>query len=175
MTSATTPAAAAAPAPTTVPAIGAPWPAQGGIYAGITRDAQSGNHFHLIVSTDPAGSFDATWGGAGTEVAGASDRWDGVANTRALLAATTDHPAAQRCAALTIDGHADWYLPAQRELTVCLVNVPELFETDDWYWSSTQYSRHYAWFQFFGYGFQDYGDKGYEAHVRAVRRFPLQS
>ena len=42
-----------------------------------------------------------------------------------------------------------------------------------WYWSSTRYSAHYAWYQDFGDGSQYGGGKGYEGRARAVRRFKL--
>jgi hypothetical protein len=42
---------------------------------------------------------------------------------------------------------------------------------EQWYWSSTQFSRHHAWYQYFDDGYQYYGDEDYQARVRAVRRF----
>jgi len=156
-----------------VPAIGEQWPGQGGIYAGIANGGQG--PYHLIVATGPGSDFAAKWGGEGSEVEGATDAWDGLANTRALVNDSTGHPAAKGCTVLTLESHSDFYLPARRELALCFLNVPQLFKKDDWYWSSTQCSRHTAWGQVFGGGGQYGYGKGYEAHVRAVRRFPLQS
>jgi hypothetical protein len=41
------------------------------------------------------------------------------------------------------------------------------------YWSSTEASATYAWFQFFYDGGQYYGSKGFSRRVRAVRRLPV--
>jgi hypothetical protein len=45
----------------------------------------------------------------------------------------------------------------------------EAFDAD-WYWSSTQYSADYAWFQDFGDGDQGLNGKGSKLRARAVRR-----
>ena len=95
---------------------------------------------------------------------------DGQANTDELCNSDHSHPAAEWAADLSIDGHTDFYLPSRRELRLCWVNVPELFESG-WYWTSTQHSPGYAWIQGFGDGFQYDYDKGTQARARAVRRF----
>jgi len=152
------------------PAIGQFWPEQGGIYAGLMRGENGGPDYHLIVAADLAGSIeDIVWGSASQEESGATSSLDGLANTRALLDSPHDHPAAQWAAGLQIDGYHDFYLPARRELRLCWINVPELFE-DAWYWSSTQYSPSSAWIQGFDDGDQYYGHKGIEYRARAVRR-----
>lgn len=152
------------------PAIGQLWAEQGGIYVGLMRGENGAPDYHLIVAADPAGSIEAiSWGSSGQEEPGATSSLDGLANTRALLDSPHDHPAAQWAAGLQIDGHHDFYLPARRELRLCWVNVPELFE-EAWYWSSTQYSPYGAWFQYFVGGDQDNVHKGTEGRARAVRR-----
>lgn len=152
------------------PAIGLLWPEQGGIYAGLMRGENGGPDYHLIVAEDPAGSIEAiVWGAAGQEESAATSSLNGLANTRALLDSPHDHPAAQWAAGLQIDGHHDFYLPARRELRMCWVNVPELFE-EAWYWSSTQYSPDYAWVQYFCDGGQTNAHKDVEYRARAVRR-----
>lgn len=159
-----------------IPRLGAIWPGQGGIYAGMLRGLNGAPDFHLIVPTDPAGAHDAiTWGGAGHREADAESDIDGPANTKALTTSAIDHPAAQWAAALTIDGHTDWYLPARHELRLCFLTVPELFETDDYYWTSTQYAgtSYDAWVQDFEDGFQSGNHKTNEYRARAVRRLPI--
>lgn len=152
------------------PAIGQLWAEQGGIYAGLMRGENGTLDYHLIVAADPAGSVEAiSWGSAGQAEPGATSSLDGLANTRALLDSPHDHPAAQWASGLQIDGHHDFYLPARRELRLCWVNVPELFE-EAWYWSSTQSSPNNAWIQYFDDGDQNLDLKYYEGRARAVRR-----
>jgi hypothetical protein len=166
---------AALPAPAATqanaPRIGQPWPGQGGIYAGLIRCADG--DYHLIVPTADAASVESIeWGGYGHQEVATSDT-DGPANTRTLVASEQSHPAAQWANGLDIEGHADWHLPSRRELRLCWVNVPELFD-DGWYWTSTQHSAHTAWSQVFDGGGQDYDGKDNELRARAVRRFKAQ-
>ena len=76
---------------------------------------------------------------------------------------------AKKMLALEIDGHADWYLPAQAELMLCFVNAREHFQKE-WHWSSTQYSAYAAWFQAFSSGHAYDNGKDGEWRARAVRR-----
>jgi len=80
---------------------------------------------------------------------------------------------AQWADALEHEGHADWYLPAQAELTMAWANVPELF-SKGWHWSSSQFSASYAWLQLFNDGDQTSSAKGNELRARAVRRLIIQ-
>ena len=166
--------AATAPRAATIapPAIGQAWPGQGGIYAGVFRGAEGQSDYHLILAEQALGEL--PWGGSGIEVAGCANARDGRANTQALVQAPASHPAAEACAALCVDGHSDFYLPARFELALLYAHLQDRFEKT-WHWSSTQYSARYAWIQDFDNGNQDDYDKGYEARVRAVRRFNLES
>lgn len=158
-----------------LPRLGAPWPEQGGIYAGIVRGRDGAPDHHLIIPADPAASIqEITFGGYGHKIIGAESHWDGLANTRALVESEHDHPAAQWAAELAIDGLSDFYLPARHELQLAYLNAPELFETDGWYWTSTQYSASSAWIQTFTNGSQGYGHKGGASRARAVRRLIIQ-
>jgi hypothetical protein len=151
-----------------VPRIGEVWPGQGGINGGLARD-ENGAPYWLIVSPAEIGFFDEIqWGGYGVDVPDAKSEFDGRANTVALLATTEQHPAAQKCAAVEHEGHRDYYLPAKREMAVLYANVRELFE--GWHWSSTQYSAHNAWYQFFDDGYQVNASKSNTGRARAVRR-----
>jgi len=62
-------------------------------------------------------------------------------------------------------------LPARREQSLLYANLGEEFKSA-WYWSGTQSESlsGYAWFQYFGTGYQDYGLKLSEFRARAVRR-----
>lgn len=154
------------------PAIGQPWPGQGGVYAGLMRGSEGTPDYHLIVSTDPAGNLaNLRWGGYEKDSKATSDT-DGLANTRAMQEDGQEHPVLDVLKNLRADGHQDFYLPARRELSLCFANVKELFETDDWFWSSTQDSAGGAWYQGFGDGSQGWGSKDFRGRARAVRRLP---
>lgn len=75
---------------------------------------------------------------------------------------------------LTEGNCEDWQLPTRRDQSLCFANVPELFEKEC-YWSCEQYAGNgaFAWYQLFGYGYQDYGRKGDELRARAVRRLAI--
>jgi hypothetical protein len=154
-------------APTDIPALGAEWPGQGGFNGGLVVARGDVPAHYLIIAKEDVG--DHKWGGRDKESA-AFSKTDGVANTGALKA-EGDHPAAKAASAYSMDGHADFYLPACAELYHCWVNVPELFAKDTWYWSSSQRSAYVAFSLDFGGGYQSYYAKSGELRVRPVRRF----
>lgn len=149
-----------------VPRLGEYWEGQGGIYAGV-MPIETGGFAHRIVSVDEA--EDLQYGGYGDEIADAENKIDGAANTRALIADSNEHPAAKWCANYSKDGHSDFYLPAQRELSLAWATIAHAFGSG-WYWSSTQYSAGDAWGQGFGDGDADGLGKGGDARVRPFRR-----
>lgn len=161
------------PVPAKQPRLGAYWPGQGGVFAGTIRGRDGHPDYHLIVASGPeVEANDITWGSYGKE-SSATSSWDGLANTRAMVESESEHPAAQWTAALKHEGHADWYLPAQAELTMAWANVPELF-SKGWHWSSSQFSASNAWYQGFGDGYQSHYGKRSELRARAVRRLIIQ-
>jgi hypothetical protein len=152
------------------PAPGELWPGQGGHYV-CTLPAQFGLPArHLILAT--VETEDLTWGGYGEDFAGTNET-DGRANTAALLADSTTHPAAQWAAKHTHDGHTDFYLPSRIELLMCYLYTPQAFKTSGWYWSSSQCSRYYAWCQDFEYGYSSALSKDSEFRARPVRSIQL--
>ena len=156
-----------------VPRIGEYWPGQGGVNAGLMRGVNGEPDYYLIVPKKDQVSFgQMTWGPRPKAMNGADDQFDGKKNTQAILASDGDYPAAAACYEFKLDGHADYYLGARREYALAYANVPELFETSDWYWTSTHYSDDYAWGQHFYYGSQNDLGKGGEYFVRPVRRLP---
>ena len=162
--------------PITLPAFGAVIPGQGGLLVAILRgpivEGVEQPPFALLVSDAAVGEFeDVAWGEYGKDVPGTTSRTDGKANTDAMVLASC--PAALRVRDLTIDGHSDWYLPSLGELNSAAANVPELFSTDDWYWTSTQGSRYSAFVQGFEDGDSLYDDKDHGHRVRAFRRISL--
>ena len=65
----------------------------------------------------------------------------------------------------------DWRLPTRSELSFIHENKEEIggFEAS-YYWSSTEYTSIYAWYQRFSDGYQN-GNSKYDAYaVRCVRR-----
>ncbi|TDV04646.1 DUF1566 domain-containing protein [Paraburkholderia caballeronis] len=149
-----------------VPRIGEYWDGQGGIYAGV-MPLEDGGIAHRIVSIDEAKDFE--YGGYDHTVAGADSKLDGLANTQALLSDSKEHPAARWCTDYAKDGHSDFYLPAQRELSLAWATIATVFGPY-WYWSSTQFSAYNAWGQYFDGGYQDNAIKYSKGRVRAFRR-----
>ncbi|OGO99921.1 MAG: hypothetical protein A2Z93_14355 [Curvibacter sp. GWA2_64_110] len=112
------------------------------------------------------------------DVPGATSASDGLANTRAMAEAGS--PLGQAALACRSGGFDDWYVPArvgallQHGNLKPLLDAAEAFDTDYWYWTSTQCSRDYAWSQYFLYGNTGYSDKSWSGGAaRFVRRFPL--
>jgi len=171
---------------TPLPAIGDPF--GGGYFAGTYLE--NGVRHALIVAPKAEGEAEEMEWGAGGETA-ARSLIDGLANSDAIN--DDDHPAARFCRVLTIGGFADWHLPALDQMSVLRANLtpendhvpvqttaeafkdggPEAFETDDAYWSSTEWSAGSAWYQSFGSGGQDGDHEGWRCRVRAVRKCPL--
>jgi hypothetical protein len=157
-----------------IPAISQPWPAQGGIYIGQLPPAGDFPGAHIVASTEETM---AEWGAYGVAVDGANSRYDGRANTAALLAhqhqGKHTHPAAQWASQYSADGHTDFHLPSLLELQIAHAFAPQVFNKDSWYWTSTQGSAFSAFGQDFEYGDSGWRDKDLERRVRAVRWIPL--
>ena len=152
------------------PAHGEYWPGQGGFFVCTLPALQYLPARHLVAA---AVEFEDIAFGPYTEVPGASSRFDGAANTAALLAAGEAHPAAQKASQHAADGHADFFLPSQLDLFMASLYAPQIFQKEGWYWSSSQGSRFSASVQGFELGISYWGSKGYEFRVRAVRVIPL--
>ena len=162
----------------TPPPLGAMWPEQGGIYAGVMR-SEWGHHYHLIISPIDTELNDTEWGEDDKMISGAINDRDGLSNSLAIRdyakSIEKRFPAACLALSLTANGFNDWYLPARHELRLAYLNAPEIFNLDGWYWTSTQFAGYAsgAWGQTFDGGLQyDYG-KGCKGRVRAVRRFMI--
>jgi hypothetical protein len=153
----------------TLPAIGQPWPGQGGVYVGI-RYTPDGPPVHLVGAIGQHEIDSAEWGPAGKRIAGADSYHDGRANTQAMADGGSE--LAQRVLALDIDGHTDWFLPSQADVHLMAATVKHLMQPKI-YWTSTQYSAHDAWYQNFHYGNQGLDDKDCEFRAVPVRTIQI--
>ena len=151
------------------PAIGTYWLGQGGIYGGILQ-YPDGLH-HTIFGAEDLGNF--AWGEHGTET-GATQRVSGVLNTTTLRDTDGSFPAAEAASEYTADGRHDFYLPSIGELNHAMQNIPDAFDKDTWYWSSTQRSANNAFYMYFVDGTQLGNVKGSELRVRPARRLIIQ-
>lgn len=119
---------------------------------------------------------------------GARSLDDGFTNSESVN--DDDHPAIRFCRGLTIGGFDDWYLPSLEEMSVLRRTLlpraggnpeqttaaafreggTEAFDTNDWYWTSTEFAPGSAWLQYFHYGAQTSDYKCFSYWVRAVRK-----
>ena len=160
---------------TTIPALGAA--IQGGFFHGILLI--DGQLWGEVTAPRAGGELaEVAWHPEYRDVPGAASDFDGLANTRAMAEAGST--LAKLIQELRIGGFDDWYLPARGGQLLQWGNLKPLlpqadaFE-DEWYWSSTQFSRSYAYGQDFGFGYTDYDYKSWEGgRARAVRRFLIE-
>lgn len=125
---------------TMIPAIGQPWPEQGGIYVGsLIKD---GALHHLIIP-------------GGVEHDLEDVRFDDL--DKAIQAKGE------------INGHDDWRAPDQRELMLAYINTPEQFDKDYLYWTSTPCGSCDAWCVGFEDGFVNVSRRNGEFRVRPFR------
>jgi hypothetical protein len=115
------------------------------------------------------------WGCSGTEISGANGTAVGTGeqNTADIIAAGCNQTTAASVASAYGPG---WYLPSKDELNLLYLQkaagVVGGFASY-YYWSSSQVSANFAWYQSFddGYQLDYYGGKHYSRAVRAVRAF----
>jgi len=170
----------------TPPRIGQYWPGQGGMYAGIIRDGE--NQWHLILGSETIEpvcandhdrysikhcAFKGTWGAYPNKIAGEFSRNDGQHNTALILAAEPDNYLANAITSLSIDGHNDYYWPAQCENNLLFINLRKQLAPRR-HWSSTNNSADGAWTQSFEDGYQGLDCKDIRFAARAVRKLPIE-
>lgn len=146
-----------------VTALGEYWLGEGGINGGYVAARGEVPAHYLIFGEKDLGEL--KWGRYGEE-SGATSKWDGKANTDALIAAG-GHPAAEAARAYTADGHSDFDLPAACQLYQAWAH--DLIAKGV-YWSSSQRSADSAFIMYFDDGDQGYDVKDDELRVRPVRR-----
>ena len=119
----------------------------------------------------------APWGCYGVSITGADGTAVGTGKQNTIdieAGCVTAGTAADLCANLSLGGYSDWFLPSKDELNLMYENL-KVFGvgglSDDYYWSSSEYSASRAWYQYFYDGYQFGNIKSDAARVRAVRAF----
>ena len=145
-----------------IPKLNEYWPGQGGFF----RGAHLLGGF-LIEAADFLPKR-YQFGNYGKVLKGYSDL-DGAENTRKLV--EIDSPAAKAAAEYTADGHADFFLPAQRELMQAFLATGCREQEPFSMLSSTPYGSHYAWAVVFKDVSVGRWHRDGEFRVRPFRRF----
>ena len=125
---------------TTAPAIGQEWPDQGGIFIG-SRLIDGVVHDIVIPGGKEFDLVDVDFNELDSAVSGRGE----------------------------VNGHSDWRAPSQEDMMLAYVNVSDLFDKDDWYWTAKPYGSFYAWAVYFEYGFVYDWVRYVEFRVRPVR------
>ena len=151
---------------------------QGGKIAYILQSGDlgfvAGETHGLIAATSDQSTAIQWYNGSFTETAATNQGiGTGNTNTNTIIATQGEGSyAAQLCADLVSGGYSDWYLPSRAELNKLYLSRVEIgFDTDAYYWSSSEASTHYAWIQYFVDGGSASTNKGYLYRVRAIRTF----
>jgi hypothetical protein len=114
------------------------------------------------------------WGCEGTSIGGTSTTLGtGAANTARIVArCSANGIAARLCNDLVLNGYNDWVLPSKDELDILYQNRNLIGGLEGIYWSSSEESGYFAWFQDFSNGNQtsEYF-KISSFFVRAIRAF----
>jgi hypothetical protein len=150
----------------------------GGYYTGVI-DAGVGSYY-VTIAPNASGCACCQWKTTRTATAGTSSCVNGYSNTWGPLNNAT-HQAGNFCATRSINGYADWYLPARNELNTMYVNKGSMPAGEGFsaicYWSSTEQNALCACAQCFTTGTlrccRKADGAGYARGVRAVRRSPI--
>jgi hypothetical protein len=155
--------------------------ADGSIYAGKSPDGNVKMYTQRCDlgqtwngSTCAGSRFTLTFATAST-VTGYTNYTTGKANTaglNALVDGGQPYQAVSDCVALNEDGHTDWYLPAENELSVVYGNYPAIgnFQGSGYYWSSTDANFSNGFYVRFADGYNGATSKTTVYSARCVRR-----
>ena len=137
----------------------------------------AGQYHGLIAATVDCDQGYATWGCYGTFRGTSTVLGSGAANTTILSTCGENSIAAKRAVSFNGGGFTDWYLPSKDELNLLYINKNLVgasgfvHQYGDNYWTSTDNSYGYAYYQDFNDGSQQGQDKNTQMHVRAIRTF----
>jgi len=158
---------------------------QGGKIAYILQAGDPGydaNVQHGLIAA-PSDQGVAPWGcynttNSGYNILGADGTaiGTGAQNTIDIMNdCSTPGIAARVCGDLVLGGYSDWYLPSKVELYKLYINRNAIGGfTHEAYWSSSEVfggDNGLAWLVQFGWGGNNYFNKAFNQHVRAVRSF----
>jgi hypothetical protein len=125
-------------------------PFGGGYFAGYISHTADGNPTHALIVAPRATGATGTgytlptnlqWKTTATTTADTGSSFDGAANTAAMVTAgIADHPAANFCVGLSIDGFSDWYLPARYELDIAYFNLKPDTTANNTSWGTNIYA-----------------------------------
>ena len=104
-------------------------PYAGGFYVG--RMLVGAQKYALIVAPKAGGQTTLAWKATNTTTLSTDSVWDGFSNTAAMVVDSANHAAAQWCAALSISGFTDWFLPATEQLELCYRNLKPRTTSND--------------------------------------------
>lgn len=125
---------------TSTPTIGQEWPEQGGVFIG-SRLIDGATH-HIFI---PGGKeFDLVDVGFNDMRSAITERGE-------------------------VNGHSDWRAPGQEDMMLAYINVPDLFDTSDYYWTNKPCGSFTAWAVHFEHGYVYFWHRNGEFRVRPVR------
>jgi len=156
---------------------------KGGKVAYILQNGDPGyvaGQVHGLIAANTDQSNLVTWSnGSNTNTSATGiNLGTGFLNTNKIITSqgNTGSYAAKLCRDYTGGGYTDWYLPSKDELNKLYINraaIGGFANTDANYWSSSEFSDSFAWFQDFSNGgqYNFFFDKSFAMRVRAVRAF----
>jgi hypothetical protein len=128
-----------------------------------------------LVATTANVSTGAIWGCSGILISGADGTAIGTGNQNTIdimAGCAGANIAARLCGNLVQGGYSDWYLPSKDELAQLYNNRVAIggFAASS-YWSSSENSNDFGWFQNLNNGNSSFAFKTNFFHVRAIRSF----
>ena len=147
----------------------------GDYYGGGKVAYIDGSGIHGLIAATADAVTEMVWSNITTTSVGTTGTaiGTGQANTTLIVAQTgCTSGAAYYCATLDEGGYTDWFLPSKDELNKLWINRVAIGGfAYAYYWSSTEHYTSTAWYQYFGYGYQNLTNKYFTNYVRAVRAF----
>jgi len=130
----------------------------------------------LIAATDNGEGKRAQWGCYETPIDETSLAVGSGKDNTAAIVNSCKGPgsagiAAKICSELVLNGYNDWFLPSKNELNLLYIQKELVGYEHGYYWSSSEFDSHFAWFQHFDFGFQDYLNKDFSYYYRPIRAF----